>query len=530
MIEYPIKDRQILRLVEDDAIKTLIALEDIRLLLQNNELQTGENLFNSMKNYISALATRDINKVHYDNVRAAVKEIKEEIIATDTKNNTDLLTALDDSNVIDRLARALVDFCNALNIKIKKIEDSNFESDGMFVWDKTCLDLFGIHGEEGEKAKKALIPTSQSIFKKFLTQNTYSYNAWVNPDSTSESQFHLSGFLKIFISVIWDEKIKKQVSFAANNPAGTTTNVTSSLGHICNPLNKLTKTKKELQLHDTKHSILGSANIATFNDKMIKMLTSDEKNLLASITSWKLIYYLIKEVHNRHANGIVNPSELRFPGRGRELAQALGLKSDNNIPTINALILMFDSFKFVLPGITSSLISVAECQPNSKYSTKGGWIITVLPPLQPHYVHTDKGTFILPLIKKPPLVGHHKFYAHQCWLSWKIVEIFSDQSVSLAQYGWITITNEKWTQLFHELGIPERLFPKIHEAITGADGYLDHKGSDCYSLKNEEKPLKFLTEQGKIRIAGSNGGKIRAENKRKRITGKKGSKSRYKKT
>jgi hypothetical protein len=512
------KENQILRIVEDEATHIVIALDTINMLLQH-KVQLKENLLSSMKSLISALATQDPNKLHYNNVRSEIEEIKKETIVQGKKkgwNNKTLINALENSITVDQLARSLVEFCKALKIKFSQTSNDEIESDQMFIWDKICLDVLDSYGKEGKKAKEQLRPYCQSIFEEFKAKGFYSYNMWIDLSSSPETPTYLSKFLKIFVSVFWEEKIKPKVNYAANNPAGTTTNVTPSLSKILSPRNTIKKTSNdELQLYD-KNTFLGNVKIAAVDSRMLERLMEDGIKYLSSLSAVKLIRHFIKETHEQYVKGNPNYSSLEFPGRGQQVAKCLGLKSGKDVTTINALILLFDNLKFTLPGITSRLISVADCMPNSRYSTKGGWLITVLPPLMPNYIFTDKGCFIIPLLNEPPLIGPNQYHARQYILQWKITEEFSKQSADLARSGWITITKKMWDEWLYTVEIPEKYFHELHKAITGVNGYLEVIDTDCYSLKNEERSLKFLKAQGRRRLSGSKGGKTGTCNRYKK--------------
>ena len=269
-------------------------------------------------------------------------------------------------------------------------------------------------------------------------------------------------------------------------------------------------------MYDKKNTFLGSVKIATIDSRMLERLMEDGIKYLSSLSAVKLVRHFIKETHEQYIKGNPNYSSLEFPGRGKQIAKCLGLKSGQDITTINALVLLLDNLKFTLPGITSRLISVADCKPNSRYSTKGGWLITVLPPLMPNYIFKDKGCFIIPLLNEPPLIGPNQYHARQYFLQWKITEEFSKQSDNLTRHGWITITKKMWNEWLYALDIPEKYFHEIHEAITGVNGYLEVIDTNRYSLKNEDKSLKFLKAQGKKRISGSRGGKTGMRNRYKK--------------
>lgn len=513
LVDYK-ADCNVLPLIEDEATRIAIALENISYLIQNKEQQSEDALLDSIKELIQSYATQDPNKVHHDNVRTELHRIKETLLSDSNARSHNLLNALHSSSTIDQLSRALVDFCKALDLKLAKV--NCVEIDGMFSWDKIFLDQIGKYGQEGKKVKNFLTHGCRNLFQDFKKNRSYSYKTWVNNSNSSDQPLHVSRFLKIFVSVIWEERIKSRVAFAINNPPGTTTNVTHSIGKICNPANKLKYSKEEIQLHDKKDAILGSGRLPTGSTQ--KLITKDGKNVLSTLTAIRLLRYFIREVYHKFIAGNPRSFDLEFPGRARQIAECLGLKSNDHISTINTIITVLDRIKFSLPGITSSLIAVADCMPNSRYSSKGGWIITILPPLRPYYVYCEKkGTFITPLLNEPLLIGHRKYHAAQYLLQWFVTIEFSKQSVTLAQNDWITITRQDWLGWFLELEIPAKSFEKIHAAVVGPGGYLEYRGHNCYSLKNEEKSLKFLKDQGHKKMYGSIRGKTSAKKKNRTL-------------
>ena len=513
-----LKIQDISNSVENQSSNITFALTEINRLLQHQESQRKENIFNAMACFVSSIATQDPSKFHYDNVRAKVAEIKEALINEPKENdsiNASIIIALDNPNIIDKLTRELIDFCKILNIKLSKTKPEEIEQYDIFIWDKIYLDLLSNYGKEGEIAKKEILPICKTIFKTFKQQKTYDFNGWVQPLLCLDKPFHISEYLGFIVSVFWEEKLKHKARFAANNPAGTTNNVTPSLVQILSPKNTMRLTTDHKVHLENKYETLGSVNVATFNSKIIERLISSGIDQLASLTAIKLVRRLIQETHDRFSSNDPHFFEMKFPGRATEIAKWLGLKSNQDITTINAIIMMLDSFRFNLPGINSRLIAVADCKPTSQFSRQDGWIITILPPLRPNYVFTDKGSLIIPLLKEPIAVGNSKYHAAQYVLQWKITEEFSKQSVVLAQTGWIIITQQQWKQWFFELNLPDKILPQIHEVITGENGYLEHKEKEYYSLKNQDKPLRFLQTQGKKRILGSKRGKSKNTKKEK---------------
>lgn len=79
--------------------------DQIKLELKFDHPQQPHVIFQLIKGFISSLSTVDPTKVHYDIVRSALKQIDENLL-----NNTML---------IDMMARSLVEHCHKLNLNIK---------------------------------------------------------------------------------------------------------------------------------------------------------------------------------------------------------------------------------------------------------------------------------------------------------------------------------------------------------------------------------------------------------------------------
>ncbi|HLY69872.1 MAG TPA: hypothetical protein VKR53_09090, partial [Puia sp.] len=231
----------------------------------------------------------------------------------------------------------------------------------------------------------------------------------------------------------------------------------------------------------------------------------------------RLLRSFIKETYDKLRNGNPNYSLLSYPGRAKEIAEKLGYKTHKVITIINRLIHALDHWKFANADITSRLISLSECSPKSKFSHQGGWLISIQPPLLPYYIHNQKNdkSFILPLLEEPPVkFAHSSYQARLHILQWKLVEEFSKQSPYLLKHGFIVIDDNKWKELLKECDLPEKLLPKIKIAWTGEKGFLECNNETFYTLKKHEKELEFLKDQGKIKMASSKGGKVRANNEK----------------
>lgn len=490
------QSREVLPSIGKEAKDTILIVETISLKLKSGELNDPSLIFAHLKNFIESLDTKDPNQVHFDVVRSAIKKINKNL--------------LEENTVIDRLARSLIDYCKTLKIKFNKEQAT--EKDELFTWDLIFLETLSSIGDEGQKAREEIEEICFNNVKRLKDVQENPLSFWFNINASSDEPFHLSPALQTIIQVIWEQEHKSRFSFAKNNPAGVTTNVSIPISQMLSSSTKYHKTNELIKFHNKENHLLGSISLITINPTILHYILMGVKEL-HSLTAIRLMLFFIKETYKQFIDGNRDYFELKYPGRARQIANELGLKNNNEITKINSLIHVLDNLKFDGPEITSRLINLGECK-STKFSPKGGWLISVLSPLRPYRIFEEKGGFIIPLLKDPPLVSHKKYHARQFILQWKIAEEFSKQSAFLAANGYIKIEKEKWHELLFACDLPLNLFEKIHEAWTGKENFLEMCDADCYTLKNEDRALKFLVDQGNLRVSQSKRGRTSAKNKK----------------
>jgi len=524
----------LIKALGEDEIKSIMVPDQIRLELLFDNSKEPHVIFQLIKGYIDSLITKHPNKVHRDLITTALKKNKisyddsviditsRELIKRVRILHSKLKTPCHLQTLINNKKENIETFSKEsgrqpLSLKINRFAsslnlESEFEKDGTFIWDQALIETIKGTGEYGKQSATKVADLLKKIVKKYQKEKKVILVHWFNIHSpTQEDPFYIAQALQTLVLCIYKDIIEKKVNFAAKNPPGTTSNVSDAIVKILEPGKTTNRCEDCTQIHDRKNNL-----IATIDANIMEQLSSKELSETESITAVRLLRYFIKLTHDKFTKNHDHWYDHKFPGGYKQIAKEMGLKSKKYIPHISKLLWLFDTIKFNLPGIRSRLINISECRPGSKYSHKGGIIITTQPPLRPYHIFNDKGSFIIPLLKNTPLVGHSKYHARLHTLQFKITNLFSNKSSDLASNKCIHILEEQWNEWFHDLGIPNGrngLHLKIRNSITGPKGYLEAVGKDTYTLKNEDKALSFFTEQGKIRIRASKAGKKSAQKK-----------------
>ena len=512
-------DNDVYELIHDidkETSESILSFYHIKLKLRNDESLDPTIAYESPQpfvayNYIldgiSALDTENPNKLHRDNVTVAIKSI--------SKNKETQDIDLKDKNLHDILSRNQLKTLGVLHSRLKdaqpqdQTDNSCFEKDGMFLADRIFLDVLNDIGPQGKQDAKKCAPKFKTKFEDYKKGKKNLLSSWFNlDDETQEKPFHVSlAFIILTTSILRDNV--QRLTFKTKFPHAGARTVMQDLAKIASQGNSCRPTANGIQLHDRKNKNFGMIPCAI--EQEIFELFRRNVGFLDTIYAVRLFEFLIKAAIDCYTDGN-KTFDIHIPGRAKQLTKALGFSSNQAITIINNLVMLLDVLKFDLPSINSRLISIADCKSNSPFSSKGGWIMTILPPLRP-FKARQYHDFLTPLLKNPPLVGHTKYHAQQYLLKWRIAEEFSKQSDHLAKEGYILLKDSKWREMFYSVGLPERLLSQIHAAITSLDGYQEQTHTGNYRLR-EEKPQKLLERQGRERIKNSEYGKKSAEKRK----------------
>lgn len=530
----PTKDAlDLINIIGLEAYNAILLIEHIKKESNLEHAQQPHVFYQLIHGLLSALITENPNHMHYDIINKAIEEEKPEWI--------------ENTSIRDQTARELIKQIQKLkfNIKLPKnfevivtpitkgfnqesknhnipvytnsldiislgfydpeIEKS-FESKNMFIWDQALLKSFENLGKNGVVTSKNAIDNCKQQLQIFKKEQTNPLSHWFN--SSDEKPFYLSKALVTLAKVILKDTILPKENFARNNPSGITTNVQD-------PIMKMLSTRSEFKnnelLYD-KRIVVGSIESPSSIMEQLSKGVAGFK----SLTAIKLLRFFIQKCHDQVKSGCSEWRTIKFPGGAQEIAQCLGVKSNDEIKRIKEIINALDHFKFSGENITSRLISVGTCKPTSIFSKQPGYEITVLSPLLPYRIFEEDNGFIIPLLQEPTLFGHRSFHARLHLLQWKIAEEFVIQSRSLAQDGYIEITDQKLKELLHACDLPEKMLYPLKSTWTAENDMLKEIAPSKYTLNRDEKALRFLEAGGIHRNIQSIRG-VASAKKRKKI-------------
>lgn len=515
--------------------ESIIVPDEIKLEIKFEHPQNSHVIFQLIKGFISVLATTDPTRVHYDIVRATLKRIDEGLL-----NNTML---------IDLMARSLVEHCHKLNLSIKtpsafksllekapqkkenfspesgrvapylkitKVQSSpkleeQFEKNGIFLWDHAFLIILKRTGKNGTSAAEEYKESFKRRLEQFKSEGKSPLHFWFNTESpTPENPFHISPALKILTNCIYEDIIRKRIEFRERNEPAFTTSVQQSITKMLSPKNQVIEKEKSIQLFH-QESLLGSIQVPTISQKIVASVFNGVKKL-NTVTGHRVMRYFPQSAFDQMINGEADYRVLKLDRGATDIAERLGLRINSKaVSNVKEIIHAMAYFEFLGPELTGNLIQLSKYKSPITGRQDEGYLITVGTPLLPYRTFEDGG-LLIPLLKDPPLVNPNQFHAAQYLLQMLLMEEFSKQSVRLAQEGVVLITPEQWKQSGQLCGLTEEVLKKVKERWLkdGDDGakFLEKVDGDFYTLGQEHaKVSSFLVEQGKLRLRQSCRGK-----------------------
>lgn len=521
-----------------EAYNALIAFKHIKHELSLVETIEPHIMFSLIKGFVSALATQDPNFMHYKIVRTVLQD-----------TNPDLLN---DNNIIDKMARALNDYCKKLKLKLImpktfsaifdpikkecdtaakengegadaplleilelpdtiKIEASVFEKDAMFLWDNILLNLIKTTGKEGKKHANEIKTSFKNRLETFKNGKNNPLNFWFNINSENPSEsFYLSPALQILTKSIFDDSIFPLVKFKEKNVPALTTKVQEPLKQILSPYNTVERGEENLELlYLNRGTLLGSASIAAISSKIFPLVFNGIEKL-NTVHGHRLIRYLINKAYNRKVCGEEDFRVIKCDRGATDIAVELGL-SKKYVTTINQMVHAITYIEFNLKPLTGNLIQLSKYKSPITHRQDEGWLITVGTPLLPYQTFEDGG-LLVPLLNDPPLVNPNRYHAGQYLLQMEVIEEFSKESIELYQHGVIRIPQAMLEEKANKCSLPKEVLKKVHDRWIqdGDDGakFLEKIEGDFYTLGSDhQKALDFLKDQGKRRIEQSIRGK-----------------------
>jgi hypothetical protein len=533
LIEHTPELNKLIQAIGKEAYNSIIILEYIKQETKAGLPNQLHVVFQLIKGFIFALATEYPHQGHYD------------IIKLSLENNKALLN---DKHAIDMLARELINFCRTLNLQLvapkafqaivnaNKIAetatplkiykhasdelDSLFIKDNLFLWDKIFITALYNLGNEGKHAVEQLKPQLREKVKLFKQQKIGPWDYWFsNPSSTTA----ISPILKTLVKVLLEDKAKRLLKFRDKNPPAVTL---SDQKHITTLLSH--RTKPELTTGTIKlvnqGSVISNTITATIPQSVIDTVFNGV-NKLQTVTGHRLVRYLVQAAYDQMVTGHPDYRVLILNRGATELAERLGLNSNRIIKEIKEILHAMAYLQISAHNFSGNLIQLTQIK-SSITNRQEAYYITIGTLLLP-YRACDKfsngeSNLLIPIPSDPPLINPTQYYAKQYLYQTEIMSEFSKQSVHLAQHGAIYIPKERRNELGALCDLQGNIIEKIHDRWTqdgdDAPKFLEKIGDDFYTLgPNDQKALKFLKEQGRLRIKQSEKAKSTKKTKDRRM-------------
>lgn len=500
-------------------------------------------IFQIISGFISALTTQDPSKVHYDIIRATLKKIKPDKIHENPLDNTAL---------IDLMARNLAAQCKELQLKLNTYEpiqrfikssnpfgpnadfykyygrkplmltileldipsnsESVFELDGMFFWDKIFLDVLKNTGKAGKNFAESHKETYRKRLVLFKSEDKNPLIHWFNLKTpTPEEPFHVSPALQILSNCIYEDFVAPRIKFAEKYVPAITKNISEPIKKILSPRSEVIDNPEHIQLL-YQDAIICNVNIPTISQKMSHIVLCGA-NKLNTVTGHRVLRHFPQEAFKKRISGIDDYRVLRYDRGSTEIAEILGVKSNNSITAINQVIHAMAYLEFSGQYFSGNLIQLTKYKsPITK--RQEAFEIVVGTPLLPYQTFKD-GSLLIPLLSDPPLVNPNQSHAGQYLLQMELMEECSNQSIFIVKNDVIEITQKQWETLAQSSGLSIEILKRIQDRWTqdGTDGekLLEKVSPNFYKLGPKySKEWEFLKEQGSIRIKNSNLGKTSA--------------------
>lgn len=501
-------------------------------------------LFQIILGFISSLATQDPSTIHFAIVRKTIEKID--------------ATLLDEDSTIDMMARKLAAQCKNLKLKLikhapiqKLIKDTisddgytrlinkpsnfkplsltafelsipsnleaTFELDEMFFWDKILLDTLKNTGKYGNTSSNDYKEKFRERLTLFKAEGKNPLTFWFNSNIDSarpEEPFYISPALQILSKCIFEDLVKPRISFAKKNVTALTKKTLDPIKKILSPAMEVIETSDKIQITH-KDLVVCNVNIPTISQKMSSIILCGA-NKLNTVTGHRVLRLLPQEAFNQRINGIDDYRVLRYDRASTEIAEKLGMKSNNAITAINQIVHAMAYLDFATPYFSGNLIQLSKYKsPITK--RQEAFEIVVGTPLLPYQTFKD-GSLLIPLLSDPPLVNPNQSHAGQYLLQMELMEECSNQSIFIAKEDVVQITQEQWKTLAQSSGLSTDILKKVQDRWTqdGDDGekFLEKIVDNFYKLGPKyKKEWDFLREQGLIRTKNSNQGKTSALNR-----------------
>lgn len=522
---------ELIEKIGSDAICTAITIENIEYHCKQEYSNKPYLMFQIVRNFIKTLSSDDPTYLHFYLARQAILAVDEKLI--------------NDTDIIDQLARELIKQAKIFYAQLiipeplkHFFDDKNtiftieecpeyinelFIENACFSWDKKWANILKNNGYSREEFIDALAER-KNRFKQYKEDDRIAIGFWVNLNSELDKPFFHSDAFIILAETLLRNKILNRIEFKNKNVSAITTTVFKPIAQIQSQSADLKNNDDSISFYH-KGQLAAQIELVMIPAENLQLILNGAKEL-NSLCTFRFLRFLITETFELKASGNSDFRILRFPGAAKEIAARLGLKSSTDIEKIKSIIHALDHFKFRFVGsngveLVSRLISLGTIAAQSRFSRQEGYEITVLPPLLPYRINEERNagireSFLIPiLVKEPSFIGHSMYHARLCILQLMILEEFVNQAVTLEKDGFIKLSHDKWIEFFHRCKLPIEYPSKSKKGKTyledirnewiGKNGWLELMGSNTefYTLKGEDKALKFIKELGKKRQSQS---------------------------
>lgn len=346
---------------------------------------------------------------------------------------------------------------------------------------------------------------------------------WFQTKERGEGEhfFHSAAFLG-FARVLWEDKVKKRITFDGKYPPCTVKPTFETLSSIISAKKDAASNLSVINLVKGI-DIVGTIDIplvpTTLHDKVFRGVGK-----INTVVGHKALRYAVSLPIEQKLKGVADFRVREFEGGFVDLGEEMGLTHKKHLTELREILYALKHLD--IPNIKDSritkgrLIDVTHFR-SPKTGREDGLILTVLPTLVAYGEVDCTGMLLIPMATLPPPVkgiAPTQYHASLYYLQMTLLQEFSNKSKEFYQHKCIKIDDEDWDRLLVKANIPIRYKEAVLKGWS-ADGdapkVLECVEKDHYSLgESYEKPSTFLMEQGKIRTKQSIKGKTSAQKRK----------------
>ncbi|MDP1609303.1 MAG: hypothetical protein Q8L98_08340 [Chlamydiales bacterium] len=452
-----------------------------------------------------------------------------------------------DERARDLLARELVKECKAFAAKIIPIsflqensEDRSlfvitqndeqaqhlvFEIDGRLWLDELFLKHIGGIGKDGERLAVKISAASATWMREFRDNKKASrlFRIWVDIDMLPYN----CRFFKILAEVVWEDRIRERFERLKKYlPALPRIVFAQTFKPALSRKSRLKESENQIDVIGDTGKVAVSVKIPCLDKGSLKLVIKGI-TALGSLSGHRLLRWELKSGCQNLIDAVPDQRVLITEGGYEGIANLIGCgKSPARTSEIKAILYAQANANFYMPNgdKASSLIILQEME-RHKNGEPNKIKIILGDLLFPYSLFSlpKRQRLLTPITDIPPLVGSPNTYAAQAFLQLLVLEEISNQSDRLAQRGSANISLEKWKELAKEAQLPlsclERVIDGWTSNSTNGTVFLQRDGEE-FTLSNEHSDIvRFLQEQGELRVRGAEQGRKSAQKAAKKKAG-----------